>query len=405
MAEYEVKLTGEHLASLMSNDEGFRKLLQDVINQVLEAQMTEHLQAEPYERTDGRKGHRNGYRVRQLYTRVGPLQLLVPQTRDGSFSTDIFRRYQRSEQAFVLGLMEMYLQGVSTRKVTAITEELCGASFSKSTVSQLAMELDLRVEAWAKRDLSEQQYPFLIVDALVIKARRERAVRSFSALIVVGVNAEGNREILGLHLGDSESETTWEDIFVSLKQRGLRGVDFVVSDQHKGLVKALRRHFQGACWQRCQVHFIRNILGHTPKSVHNEMLQGLRRILNAHDQTEARQMFDHLQQSLEGKADNALNLLEEGLEDAIAVLTLPEKYHRRLRTTNMVERLNEEIRRREKVLRIFPNEDAAFRLLGALLAEQHEIWSTGRKYLNMDDYWQWREQMHQEETKSLSVAK
>ncbi len=405
MAEYEVKLTGDHLASLMSNDEGFRKLLQDVINQVLEAQMTQHLQAEPYERTDGRQGHRNGYRVRQLSTRVGPLLLRIPQSRDGSFSTDIFRRYQRSEQAFVLGLMEMYLQGVSTRKVTAITEELCGASFSKSTVSQLATELDLRVEAWAKRDLSGQEYPFLIVDALVIKARREQAVRSFSALIVVGVNADGNREILGLHLGDSESETTWEDIFVSLKQRGLRGVDFVVSDQHKGLVKALRRHFQGACWQRCQVHFIRNVLGHTPKSVHNEMLQGLRRILNAHNQTEARQMFDHLQQSLEGKADNALNLLEEGLEDAIAVLTLPEKYHRRLRTTNMVERLNEEIRRREKVLRIFPNEAAAFRLLGALLAEQHEHWSTGRKYLNMDEYWQWRKQMHQEEAKPLSVAK
>lgn len=405
MAEYQVKLTGEHLASLMSNDEGFRKLLQDVINQVLEAQMTEHLQAEPYERTDGRKGHRNGYRVRQLYTRVGPLQLLIPQTRDGSFSTDIFRRYQRSEQAFVLGLMEMYLQGVSTRKVTAITEELCGASFSKSTVSQLATELDLRVEAWARRDLSGQQYPFLIVDALVIKARREQAVRSFSALIVVGVNADGCREILGLHLGDSESETTWEDIFVSLKQRGLRGVDFVVSDQHKGLVKALQRHFQGASWQRCQVHFMRNILGHTPKSAQPEMVQGLRRILHSLDQHEAREMFRHLQQSLEGKADNALNLLEEGLEDAISVLTLPEKYHRRLRTTNMVERLNEEIRRREKVLRIFPNEAAAFRLLGALLAEQHELWSTGRKYLDMDDYWQWRKLMHQEETRPLSVAK
>ena len=405
MAEYEIKLTGEHLASLMSNDQGFRKLLQDVINQVLEAQMTDHLHAEPYERTDGRQGHRNGYRVRQLSTRVGPLLLRIPQSRDGSFSTDIFRRYQRSEQAFVLGLMEMYLRGVSTRKVSAITEELCGTSFSKSTVSQLATELDLRVEAWGKRDLSGQEYPFLIVDALVLKVRRERAVRSTSALIVTGVNAEGNREILGLHLGDSESETTWEDIFISLKQRGLRGVDFAVSDQHKGLVKALRRHFQGACWQRCQVHFMRNILGHTPKSVQGEMVRGLRRILHASDQTEARKMFHHLQQSLDGKADKALPLLEEGLEDAIAVLTLPEKYHRRLRTTNMVERLNEEIRRREKVLRIFPNEESAFRLLGALLAEQHELWSTGRKYLNMDDYRQWRKLMHQEESKLLSVAK
>lgn len=405
MADYEIKLTGEHVASLMSRDEGFRHLLEEVVNQVLEAQMTEHLQAQPYQRTGERAGYRNGHRVRKLYTRVGPLHLRVPQSRDGEFSTDVFRRYQRSEQAFVLALMEMYLQGVSTRKVTNITEELCGVSFSRSTVSQLCTELDARVSAWAQRDLSEQEYPFLIVDAMAIKVRRDEVVRSASVLIVIGVNEAGKREILGLHLGDSESEATWEDIFVSLKQRGLRGVDFVVSDSHAGLVKALRRHFQGAGWQRCQVHFIRNVLRRTPSKASEAMTRGLRRILHADTQAEAREAFRQLHEELGDRAQQALEVLEDGLEDAIAVLALPDKYRRRLRTTNMAERLNEEVRRREKVIRIFPNEDSALRLIGAVLAEQHETWSTGRKYLDLEEYWEWRQGVAQGREEPLALVR
>lgn len=405
MADYEIKLTGEHVASLMSRDEGFRHLLEEVVNQVLEAQMTEHLQAQPYQRTGERAGYRNGHRVRKLYTRVGPLHLRVPQSRDGGFSTDLFRRYQRSEQAFVLALMEMYLQGVSTRKVTNITEELCGVSFSRSTVSQLCTELDARVSAWAQRDLSEQEYPFLIVDAMAIKVRRDEVVRSASVLIVIGVNEAGKREILGLHLGDSESEATWEDIFVSLKQRGLRGVDFVVSDSHAGLVKALRRHFQGAGWQRCQVHFIRNVLRRTPSKASEAMTRGLRRILHADTQAEAREAFRQLHEELGDRAQQALEVLEDGLEDAIAVLALPDKYRRRLRTTNMAERLNEEVRRREKVIRIFPNEDSALRLIGAVLAEQHETWSTGRKYLDLEEYWEWRQGVAQGREEPLALVR
>jgi transposase-like protein len=320
------------------------------------------------------------------------LNLLVPQSRDGQFSTEMFRRYQRSEQAFVLALMEMYLNGVSTRKVTSITEELCGASFSKSTVSQLCTELEARVGAWNDRPLHDKRYPFLVMDAVVIKVRRDEAVRSTSALIVIGISEEGTREILGIRLGDSETEETWEDIFCWLKGRGLRGVDYVISDSHAGLVKALRRNFQGTCWQRCQVHFMRNVLGLTPKTQKDEMSLWLKRILHADSQAMARQSFEQLCEAMDGKkVEKALSTLEEGLEDAISVLRLPEKYRRRLRTTNMAERLNEEIRRRERVIRIFPNEDAALRLVGALLAEQHEVWSTGRRYLNMDEYLEWRE--------------
>ncbi|WP_018126087.1 IS256 family transposase [Desulfovibrio oxyclinae] len=392
MADFEVKLSQDQVASLLSRDDGFQQLLEAVLNQVLEAQMTEHIGAQAYERNEGRKAYRNGHRVRKLYTRVGPLNLLVPQSRDGQFSTEMFRRYQRSEQAFVLALMEMYLNGVSTRKVTSITEELCGASFSKSTVSQLCTELEARVGAWNDRPLHDKRYPFLVMDAVVIKVRRDEAVRSTSALIVIGISEEGTREILGIRLGDSETEETWEDIFCWLKGRGLRGVDYVISDSHAGLVKALRRNFQGTCWQRCQVHFMRNVLGLTPKTQKDEMSLWLKRILHADSQAMARQSFEQLCEAMDGKkVEKALSTLEEGLEDAISVLRLPEKYRRRLRTTNMAERLNEEIRRRERVIRIFPNEDAALRLVGALLAEQHEVWSTGRRYLNMDEYLEWRE--------------
>jgi transposase-like protein len=392
MADFEVKLSQDQVASLLSRDDGFQQLLEAVLNQVLEAQMTEHIGAQAYERSEGRKAYRNGHRVRKLYTRVGPLNLLVPQSRDGQFSTEMFRRYQRSEQAFVLALMEMYLKGVSTRKVTSITEELCGASFSKSTVSQLCTELEARVGAWNDRPLHDKRYPFLVMDAVVIKVRRDEAVRSTSALIVIGISEEGTREILGIRLGDSETEQTWEDIFCWLKGRGLRGVDYVISDSHAGLVKALRRNFQGTCWQRCQVHFMRNVLGLAPKAHREEMSLWLKRIHHADSQTMARQSFEQLCEAMDGKkAEKALSTLEDGLEDAISVLRLPEKYRRRLRTTNMAERLNEEIRRRERVIRIFPNEDAALRLVGALLAEQHEVWSTGRRYLNMDEYLEWRE--------------
>jgi putative transposase len=361
-----------------------------VLNQVLEAQVTEHLGAQRYERNTERKAYRNGYRSRTLTTRVGPLVLPVPQVRDGSFSTALFARYQRSEQALVLAMMEMVLQGVSTRKVAAITEELCGSRFSRSTVSQLCMALDARVQAWHERPLGGQAYPFILVDALVIKVRRDEAVRATSALIVSGINEEGLREVLGLWLGDSESEGTWADMFAGLKRRGLRGVEVLVSDDHAGLVKAVQRSFQGVLWQRCQVHLQRNVLGRTPRHLRAQMATGLRRIFQAADRLAARTAFAALAAALAGKADRALTILEEGLDDALAVLSLPEKYRVRLRTTNGMERLNEEIRRRERVMRIFPNEASAFRLIGALLAEHHEVWSTGKRYFDMAEYIEWK---------------
>jgi len=245
MARYQITLDEQTLQRLFTGERQLAHLLEAILNQVLEAQVGEHLRAERYERTDERQGYRNGYKSRQLTTRVGQLALCVPQVREGGFSPELFARYQRSEQALILTLMEMVVNGVSTRKVARITEELCRTSFSKSAVSHLCRGLDPLVEAWNERDLGGARFPFVLVDALVIRVREDGRVRSCSALIASGVNEDGYREILGLQLGDSASEQSWTDFFRWLKGRGLHGVDLVVSDNHGGLTSAVRVQFQG----------------------------------------------------------------------------------------------------------------------------------------------------------------
>jgi len=379
MAKLNVTLNSKHLQNLLTDEgEGLKNLVESVLNQVLEAQMVEHLGAERHERSSDRTGYRNGYRERQLTTRVGTLILRVPQTRDGSFSTELFRRFQRSEQALVLALMEMVVQGVSTRKVTHITEELCGAQFSKSTVSSLATGLSARVNHWRNRRL-KGPYPFLLLDALVIQVRKDDSVVPVAALIATGVSEEGQREILGLTLGDSENEASWDDMLRDLKSRGLGGVDLVVSDDHKGLKKAVQRHFQGVRWQRCQGHFLRNILGHAPASQRGPLALALGRLFRADTKEEARAIKNEIMVTFEKKAPKSMECLEEGFEESLTILSFPRKYRVRLRSTNSQERLNEEVRRRERVIRIFPNEDSAIRLIGALLSEFHEQWSNGAR--------------------------
>lgn len=387
MAGYDVSVGRNVLSGLLSGQDGLAKLVESVLNQVLEAQLAETLGADRHERSDERQGYRNGYRARTLYTRVGPVTLQVPQTRDGSFSTEIFKRYQRSEQAFVLALMEMVVNGVSTRKVSAITEELCGASFSKSTVSALCAGLEPRVRAFNERRL-EGDYPFVLVDALFIKSREEDRVVSRAALVMSGIRSDGYREILGVRIGDTESFATWDESLRWLKSRGLQGVMFVVSDSHSGLTQAIAKHFQGATWQRCQVHLMRNLLGHSPTKQRAEVATAAKLILQAPDRAEAVRRFNEFSERFAKTAPKAVACLEEGFEDALAVLALPEKYRKRLRSTNMQERLNEEIRRRERVIRIFPNDESALRLIGALLAEQNEVWAE-RRYLDMDEFNDW----------------
>lgn len=387
MAGIDISVGKELLPGLLSSQDGLAKLVEAVLNQVLEAQMTESLGADRHERAEERQGYRNGHRTRTLYTRVGPVTLLVPQTRDGSFSTEIFKRYQRSEQAFVLALMEMVVQGVSTRKVSAITEELCGASFSKSTVSALCVGLDARVRAFNERR-SEGEHPFVLVDAMFIKCRNDDRVVMRAALVVSGVRRDGFREILGIRIGNTESFATWEETFRWLKTRGLKGVAYVISDQHGGLTEAITKHFSDATWQRCQVHLMRNILGQCSIKHRAEVAAAAKLVFQAADMTDARRRLIEFQERFGKTAAKAVACLEAGFEDAMAVMSLPEKYRKRLRTTNMQERLNEEIRRRERVIRIFPNDDSALRLIGALLAEQNDVWQE-RRYLDMGEYDEW----------------
>jgi len=389
MAQLNITLESEILHGLFTSDgrdEAFSKLLASILNQVLDAQSTEQIGAKRYERNGERKAYRNGIRERQMTTRIGTITLEIPCHRQGHFETDLFDRYQRSEQALVLAMIEMVINGVSTRKIQKVTEELCGQSFSKSTITVLCKRLDPIIEAFCNRPLLKH-YPFVIVDALYLKVRENARVRSKGLLIAQGISEDGHREILGFQISDSESETSWSEFFQSLKNRGLENVDLVVSDNHKGLVKAIGKCFQNVTWQRCQTHFSRNILDKTPKRLQPKLKELLRVMYDSPDLTSARATCNWIITEFEVRAPKAMSVLETGFDDVMAVMSLPLKYRRKLRTTNSVERLNEEIRRRERVIRIFPNVESVIRLIGALLIEQDEKWSTGRKYFDMSEYY------------------
>ena len=366
-----------------AGDDPIRALLEVFLQRLLEEEMTAHLGAEPYERTDGRRGHRNGTKPRCLKTRVGTLELLVPKDREGRFRTELFERYQRSEKALVLAVVEMYLQGVSTRKVKRITQDLCGLEVSRSQVSALTASLQAEVDAWRSRPL-EGAYPYLVIDARYEKVRRRPHVVSQAVLTVVGISEEGYREVLGTYLGDSESEATWGEVFQDLKARGLGGVAYVVSDAHEGLVAAIRRYFQGAVWQRCQVHVVGNLLAKVSAKDRAWVLQAWRQVRDAETLEAARSRLADLIGALEARYPRVAAWLEEAGEEALAVYALPAGHRKRMRSTNMLERWHQEVKRRTRVVRIFPNAESCLRLIRALAVEQHEEWIEGTRYLNMD---------------------
>ena len=379
---------------LLDKPDFLRQIVERVLQEVLEAEMTEHIGAAPHERTDARKGHRNGHKPRMLRTRVGTLNLLVPQDREGTFSTRLFSRYQRNEKALCLALMEMYVEGVSTRKVKDITEELCGTSFSRSLVSSLAGSLDSELGAWRSRRLEAAAYPYVFVDARYEKARVGHRIVSQGVLVVSAVRDDGLREILGVEVADTESEATYHQLFRSLKGRGLRGVELVVSDDHEGLKAAVSRHFQGASWQRCQVHYQRNLLGMVGAKGRKELAAELRAVFAATSREQALGMASEVARRWRGKGyEKVACHIEENIEECLACLSFPEGHRRRIRTTNGQERLNQEIKRRTRVVRIFPNPQACLRLVTALAVEQSEEWVTGRRYLDMRDL---EEQRHEE---------
>ena len=369
-------------ALLEGDGDYLRALVRAVVEATLEAEMTAALGAEKGERSAARLGYRSGYYGRTLVTRVGVLELRVPQDRDGRFSTRLFERYQRSEKALVAALAEMYVQGVSTRKVKAITEELCGHAFSASAISEINKTMDAELAAFFGQRL-EKPYPYLILDARYERVRAAGVIMSQAVLVAIGVDWEGRRNVLGVELANRESATSWKDFLVGLKARGLEGVEFVVSDDHEALRRAIRETLPAAAWQRCYVHFLRNALDHLPRRAGDDCLQELRWLYDRRDLAEARQDLARWLTKWQAKHPKLCDWVEENIEETLTYFCLPQQHHKHMKSTNMLERLNQELKRRTHVVRIFPNAASCLRLVRALAVETHENWLEAIRYLNM----------------------
>jgi transposase-like protein len=359
------------------------ELIRIVINAAMQAERSEHLQAEPYQHTDERRGYANGYKPKTLHTRIGDITFAVPQVREGGFYPQALEKGLRSERALTLALAEMYVQGVSTRKVKAITEQLCGVSITSSAVSQAASQLDTELAKWRERPLAD--YPFLFLDAYYEQIREDGQVRHLAILVAVGVNPAGKREIVGISVSLSEHEVHWRAFLESLKQRGLGGVQLITSDDHAGLRAARRAVFGGIPWQRCQFHLQQNAQAYVPrKEMQTEVAVDIRTIFDAPDRSTAETYLASTVEKYSKTASRLSEWLAANLPEGLTVFAFPAAFRKLLRTTNSVERLHREIRRRARVVSIFPNPASCLRLISAILAEMSEEWLTGRTYINFE---------------------
>lgn len=388
MAQINFTLKMEDIQAIIEKsgaDELSKQLLTTILNQLMENQRDEYIQVDNYVRDQQRVSQRNGYYPREYVTRIGSLELNVPRTRDGQFSPSVFERYQRHEQALIASMLEMYVQGVSTRKVTKIVEELCGKSVSKSFISSLTTQLDQQVEDFLNKKF-EMDYPFLFSDVLYLKVRENRRVVSKAFHLVVGINSNGYREVLGFRIGNTESFDSWKALYEELIQRGLKGVKMVTSDAHKGEVEAIKQCFTGASWQRCQVHFMRNVFNHVPRKQTEQVRSELKALFRMTNIEAARDFRKRLENKYTDLYPEMIETLDSGFEDSFQYCSTKETNYLRVKSTNMLERVNEEIRRREKVIRIFPNEASALRLIGTILIDLNEEWITSdRQYISFSE--------------------
>jgi putative transposase len=357
-------------------------MVQGLVQETIQAEFDQFMGAAPFKRVPGRRGWRNGYKPRMFKTRVGKLTLRIPQDREGRFQPSIFERYERSEKALVAAMIEMYIHGVSTRKVSKIVEQLCGHLISASAVSAVTKKLDDEVTAWRRRSLAGKRYRYLIIDAHYEQLRREGSVRSTAVLWVVGIDDDGYREHLGLWTGSAESLETWSAVFRDLVDRGVAGVEMTVSDEHLGLVQALKRYFPHAAHQRCTVHYMRNALAHVSSTTwKQEVRDGLRDVWAAPTRDEAEERLQRLVSKARKPVPNLAEWLERTGHETLTFLDHCAPEHRRLlKTTNSMEHDHAEVRRRSRVVRIFPNEASLIRLLGALAIERNEQWME-RRYM------------------------
>lgn len=357
------------------------ELIQVIINTAMQAERQQHLKAAPYQHTDERQGHANGYKPKTVHTRVGDITFSIPQVREGGFYPGALEKGLRSERALTLALAEMYVQGVSTRKVKAITEQLCGVSVSSTQVSQAAKLLDDELEKWRERPLGE--YPYLFLDAYYEQVREDGRVRDLAILTAVGVNWAGKREILGVSVSLSEHEVHWRAFLESLKARGLGGLQLITSDDHAGLKAARQAVFGSIPWQRCQFHLQQNAQAYVPrKEMQTEVAEDIRTIFNAPDRATAEAYLAKAVEKYRKSASRLANWMPENIPEGLTVFSFQTAHRRLLRTTNGVERLHREVRRRARVVSIFPNQASCLRLVSAILNEISEEWVTGRTYLS-----------------------
>ena len=357
--------------------DAFKKILEASLNKIMQVESAEQLKAAPYERSTERTDSRNGSRDRELNTRLRRITLHVPRHRNVPFKTLVFDNYSRSEAALVAGMAEMVVNGVSTRKVSRVMETLCGTSFSKSAVSEVCKDLDKAVREFRTRPL-EGDYPFLTVDATYFKVRENSRIISKAFMIAYGTNADGHREILGFGVYANESRATWTDFLLGLKKRGLTGLLMITSDAHEGILSAVAKVFPTVPWQRCQFHFIRNITDKAPKKYQAGLRTELQEMFNCKTIAEARKICDRIMDDYRDVAESAVACLDEGSESSMTVMLLPAWLRRFYRTSNQIERLNKELKRRSKVIGVFPNEDSVMRLMGSVLIERHDAMLAGR---------------------------
>ena len=358
------------------------ELIRILINEAMRLERDQHLGAKPYERSPERKGYANGYKPKTVKTRVGEIQFEVPQVRQGDFYPDALEKGLRSERALILALAEMYVQGVSARRVAAITEQLCGTAVSSMQVSRAAEKLDEVLEAWRTRPLGEIVYLYL--DARYEKVRMDGQIRDAAILIASGVGPDGKRRILGVSVSLSEAEQHWRLFLEGLIGRGLVGMELIISDDHAGMRKARQALFTGVPWQRCQFHLQQNASQYVPrKRMQAEVAADIRAVFNAPDRQQAEQYLTQIVSKYADVASELADWMEAAIPEGLTVFDFPEAHRRRIRTSNMLERVSQEIKRRTRVVRIFPNPSACLRLVSAILMEISEDWETGRIYLNI----------------------
>jgi transposase-like protein len=363
--------------------DGMAQAMELLINECMKIERQQALGVGPYQRGEGRRGQANGFKRKRLKTRVGPLELAVPQVRGAKFYPRVLERGSRSERALTLALAEMYVQGVSTSKVTKITEELCGCEISSSDVSRATALLDEEFQQWRTRPLGQVKY--LILDARYEKVRHGGSVVDCAVLIAIGVDAEGRRSILGVSVSWSEAEVHWREFFKSLIERGLHGIELIASDAHAGLAEARKACFTGVPWQRCRFHLMRNALAHAPREeMKREVVDDLRSVLDSADEHAATEQLARVARKYQKTAPKLAAWMEQNVPESFAVFRLPPSHRQRLRTTNMLERLNRELKRRTRVATLFPNEASLLRLVTAVLMEVSDEWETGKRYVTFE---------------------